>query len=263
MGIMRNLRMYASTQKYQWLAFFTYRLQAAVWIAVFALGAIVQIVTITVIYDVSSGISGWSYYQILALSGLSSMLTGVVLYNISARSIATRMRNGQLDQRLVKPYNPIVFMLSNSGTMSVSALGQIIPGFVIFAFSASMAGVPVLASMLLLLVFLLGAASLIMFILMLTLASYVLFRGAGYIQWLTNIAGRASSYPLNLYGFGGVVLLTIGLPVGLASFYPAEFIFGKLALYQFALVIALALASIFVYYRISSWLLTKYTSGGG
>lgn len=261
MGIARNARMYINSQKYQWMTFLTYRLQAAVWVLVFALGSLMQIISITVIYNVSSGINGWGYYQVLALSGLSSMLLGVVLYSLSPHSLARTMRNGQLDQRLVKPYNPVVFMLANSG--SKASIGQFLTGIVIFAYSAFMAGVPAVTASAMFGVFLLGAAVLVMFVLMITLLSYVLLKSASYIQWITNIAGRASSYPLDVYGFTGEILLTIGLPIGLASFYPAEFLFGKLQAEWIMAVVFGEILAILVYYRISAWLLTKYTSGGG
>lgn len=261
MGVMRDAKMYIDSQKYQWLSFLTYRAQALVWLVVFALAAIEQLVVITVIYDVSSGINGWSYYQMLALGGLASMLIGVIIYNLSPHSLVRSMRSGQFDQRLVKPYDPVLFLLANSGTKS--SLGQLLTGVAIFAYGSVMAHAAVLNAAIVVVVFVLGAVNLLMLMLVITLASYVLFRSAEYVQWATNVAGMAASYPLTLYGLGGVVLLTVGFPIGLASFYPAEILFGKIPMYWAAAVIAAELLAVFVYYKASAWLMTKYTSGGG
>jgi ABC-type uncharacterized transport system permease subunit len=102
-----------------------------------------------------------------------------------------------------------------------------------------------------------------MFLLMLTLLSYVLFNSAGYMQWVANIASTAARYPLTIYGLPGILLFTVGLPVGLASFYPSALVFGKVSAELTALIIGVEALSIALYYYTSKWLTKKYRSGGG
>jgi ABC-type uncharacterized transport system permease subunit len=123
---LKNVRMYYHSQKVQWKEISIYRTQFIVWILVFMLGTISSIITITIIYSISNGIAGWSYYQMLLVSSLANMMIGFVNYNISPHRLARTMRNGQFDQRILKPYNPIVTMLSLYGTKT--AIGSVISG---------------------------------------------------------------------------------------------------------------------------------------
>ncbi|MGC8669823.1 MAG: ABC-2 family transporter protein, partial [Candidatus Micrarchaeia archaeon] len=74
---------------------------------------------------------------------------------------------------------------------------------------------------------------------------------------------NASSYPLTVYGVAGLALLTICMPVGLATFFPAEEAFGRLPIGEFFGFLILEIIAAYAYYKISSFLITKYSSGGG
>ncbi|MEM3212046.1 MAG: ABC-2 family transporter protein [Candidatus Micrarchaeaceae archaeon] len=259
--IARNTRMYFASQKYKMLAFFTYRIQAVVWLAVFVLSGFYQVIMVTIIYSVSSGISGWTYYQILALGGLANIFISLAFFTISPQVLGRSMRNGQLDQKLTKPYNPVLIALSTTG--EVSFLGSAITGAAVFAYAVTEAHIPLLSLAPLIAIFALGTADVVLFILMLTLISYVLFKGASFVMWLVDIGKNASSYPLTIYGLVGLLLLTIGMPVGLATFLPAETLFGRLSPYQFGAAILFEAIALYAYYKASAWLLTKYSSGGG
>ncbi|MCL4388071.1 ABC-2 family transporter protein [Candidatus Marsarchaeota archaeon] len=260
-NISRNLRMYYSSQKVLWKDIAIYRMQFIVWIFVFMLSTVASVVTITIIYNVSSGVAGWSYYQMLVVSSLANMMIGLVLYNISPQRLARTMRNGQFDQRILKPYNPVVTMLSLYGTKT--SIGSVISGALVFGYAAYMAGISASGLFEMLFIFAFGVVSLTMFLLTITLLSYVLFNSAGYMQWITNIASRAAQYPLTIYGLPGTLLFTVGLPVGLASFYPSALVFGKVSQVSVVLVIGVEALSIAVYYCACKWLTKKYRSGGG
>jgi ABC-type uncharacterized transport system permease subunit len=260
-SVSRNLQMYYSSQKVLWKDIATYRAQFIVWIFVFMLSTISSVITITIIYDVSSGVAGWSYYQMLVVSSLANMMIGLVLYNISPQRLARTMRNGQFDQRILKPYNPVVTMLSLYGTKT--SIGSVISGALVFGYAAYMTGISVIGLFEMLMIFALGVVSLTMFLLMITLLSYVLFNSAGYMQWVANIASRAAQYPLTIYGLPGILLFTVGLPVGLAAFYPSALVFGKISPISIVLVIGIEAFTVAVYYYACKWLTKKYRSGGG
>ncbi len=260
-NISRNLRMYYSSQKVLWKDIAIYRTQFIVWIFVFMLSTVSSVVTITIIYDVSSGVAGWSYYQMLVMSSLANMLIGMVIYNIAPQRLARTMRNGQFDQHILKPYNPVVTMLSLYGTKT--SVGTVISGVLVFGYAAYMTGISVVGLFEMLLIFTFGVVSLTMFLLMVTLLSYVLFNSAGYMQWVTSIASRAAQYPLTIYGLPGILLFTVGLPVGLASFYPSALAFGKISPGSVALVVVIEVFMITAYYYACTWLTKKYRSGGG
>ncbi len=256
-----NLKMYLLSQLYAWRSFAVYRTQAVVWFVVNAMSSVASFITITIIYNVSSGIPGWSYFQLLALSSLANIALSVMNYNLTPRQVAKQLRLGALDPLLLKPYNPLLSILSRGGFKG--SLGNVIAGFVMLAYALVSMHATAMQTLPLLAVFALGTLTFMLFMLMLTLLSYVAFRSAGYTQWVINIAGRASGYPLWIYGLPGMVLLTVGLPAGLASFYPASFIASPMLAWQVALVLAAELALSLLYYKASMWLMTKYTSASG
>ncbi len=260
-SIVRNARMYIASQKYKLRSFFTYRTQAIIWIIAFMLSSTYQIVVATLIYANSKGISGWSYYQILALGGLSNIFFGFMFFTLSPHFLGRLMRNGQLDQELVKPYNPVLMLLSITG--SVPSIGFAITGVVTLAYASVMAHISFFSLLPMLIIFILGALDIILFELVITLSAYVAFRSTNFVQWIMNIGKNTSSYPLTVYGVAGLALLTICMPVGLATFFPAEEMFGKLAVGEFLLFIIFETIAAYAYYKISSFLITKYSSGGG
>ncbi|MCL4371887.1 ABC-2 family transporter protein [Candidatus Marsarchaeota archaeon] len=260
-SVSRNLKMYYASQKILWKDIAIYRTQFAVWIFVFMLSTVASVVTITIIYDVSSGVAGWSYYQMLVVSSLANMMIGMVLYNISPQRLAKTMRNGQFDQHILKPYNPVFTMLSLYGTKT--SIGSVISGALVFGYAAYMAGVSAIGILGIIIIFALGVVSLTMFLLMITLISYTLFNSAGYMQWVANIASRAAQYPLTIYGLPGILLFTVGLPVGLAAFYPSALVFGKISPISIVLVVVIEAFTVAVYYYACKWLVKKYRSGGG
>ena len=258
--IKRDIKMHIKSLKYAWMSFTVYRTQAVIWALVFLLSSITGLVTISVIYSVSNGINGWNYYQVLILAGLSNMMIGIVLY-FGLTRIPLTLRNGIFDKMLVKPYNPISMLLLSEP--KVVNIMSIISGFGIFAVSAYFLNLGLISILVILLIFFIGVAALIIFMLTMYLLFYVLIKGGKWLNSLIYIGNTASTYPLNIFGTTMMVLFTIGLPIGLATYYPAGFVFGKIPEETILIVIAFEMISIVVYYKLSEWLLTKYTSGGG
>ncbi|MCL4383777.1 MAG: ABC-2 family transporter protein [Candidatus Marsarchaeota archaeon] len=260
-GAINNIKMVLSTQKMMWKSNMIYRSQFIAWMLVFLLMNLISLITITIVYSMSKGIAGWDYYQMLLISSLANTMTGIFLYIIWPPAVGHSMRNGEFDQFIVKPYNPFISIISNYGIIEGISMG--IGGVLIFAYAAYMTHISIITILLVLSVSLLGLSSLIMFLIMISLASYVLFKGSGYISSLINISDSASRYPITIYGLPGMLLFTFVMPVGLASYYPAAFIFGKISIFAMMLLMLFEIATIVIYYKICKWLITKYESGGG
>lgn len=260
-GISRNLRVYLSSQRCSWLSFLTYRTQAVIWMLVFAATTAASIITISVVYGLSSGIPGWTYYQALALAGLSNMAVGVVLYFIIPRDLTEDMLNGKMDPLLTKPYNPVVMIFTHSGWPP--GAGNFASGLALFAFALAHLQVDPLSIAAAAGMFAIGAAALTLFTVFVAVLVYVVFRNGDFLWWLTSISGEAASYPLSIYGTTGLIALTIALPIGLASFYPARLMFAGADYMIDAAVVAIAALLIYGFYRGTLWLLRFYTSAGG
>ncbi len=260
-GLSRNIRMYLLAHKYMWKGFLAYRAQAAVWLTTEVASTITSVILITIIYAVSSGINGWSYYQMLTISQLANIAIEIMFYSIVPDPLTNALSSGQFDQDLVKPYNPILTILARYG--SVNAASGILSSLAVFVYAAYMANLHLLSIAIIFGVFLVGTAALIMFIVMLSLAAYVLINTGAFIAWIVNIASTAAQYPLTIFGRLGMVLLTVVLPVGLAAFYPSAFVFSKISAASMLAAVLISIAMIVVYYKVSKWLIGKYRSGGG
>ncbi|MGC8680354.1 MAG: ABC-2 family transporter protein, partial [Candidatus Micrarchaeia archaeon] len=121
----------------------------------------------------------------------------------------------------------------------------------------------ILSIITLFIIFILGSFDMIFFILAITLAAYVVFKSSRFIEGIVDIGKYAAAYPLNIYGTAGLLLLSVVMPIGFATFYPAEAIFNKLGIGDISIIILIELFILYFYYKISEWLITKYTSGGG
>ena len=100
---MDNLGFLINVQKMAWKSFLIYRWQAFVWLFANLLVILNRVVAITVIYTVSSGIPGWSYFQVLALSSITTMMFGFVDYMIAPWDVAQRLRRGNMLSGTVPP----------------------------------------------------------------------------------------------------------------------------------------------------------------
>lgn len=257
----RNLKVFTSSQRYMWLSFFAYRFQAYVWLAVVGGSIASTVVSITLIYTVSGGITGWSYFQLMALAALSNMAFAVASYLLNPWTLVMNMRNGVFDQVLTKPYNTILLTLSRSGWVGNASV--FLSGVVLFVYSLTQVQVTALALVASLAVFAVGCLAFTMFLVFMAMLSYVLLRSANYLNWLSNIAQHASEYPIWVYGIAGMMLLTVALPIGLASYYPAQLMFLKTDYTTALMAVAIGLGLSYAFYRSSYWLLKFYTSGGG
>ena len=260
-SISRYIHAFFLMQRYNWKKDMVYRTQWVLWLLIASFPIIVGFISISIIYNVSNGINGWTYYQLLALAGFSNLMIGTLGYVLNPWNLVNYMRNGSFDQLLLKPYNPIFMIISRMGwevriSSMISALVLIIYGLINTQTN-------ILAIATAFFMFALGTVAIIMFFILISVLSYVLFKSGNYIQWIINILGTASQYPLTIYSLAGMLLFTLLLPIGLASFYPAELLFTKI---DYSLVFVLAVFAIilsYIFYKTTMWLLKFYTSGGG
>lgn len=247
---------------YRFRTFFSYRTQAVIWLVYSGFTSFYSLITLTVIYSVSSGVPGWSYFQILALSSTVTIAMNVIYSAIDPWNLVREMRQGGIDMQLARPYGIVTALLNMPDVWPVSVAGVATGlGILVFAlFHVSFSAVSMLEFIL---VFSLGLLSLVMFMLMLTVVSYHLFKSANFISRVMGVMERAGSYPLNIYGVALTMLFTIAFPIGIASYYPAETLFGMISMYSYLTVIVLEIGVTAVSYKAVHALMKNYASGGG
>jgi len=108
-----------------------------------------------------------------------------------------------------------------------------------------------------------GTYALMMFLLMLTVLSYHLFKSGMFMEGLIGTLSMVGGYPLSIFGTMIMLLFSVLLPIGMAVYYPAELIFGKISIVFSIATILFSIAIAFVSYKLFYVLMRNYTSGGG
>jgi len=260
--LINSIKYYLINQVYEWKSFFAYRADSLLWLFYSAFEGIFSFITITVIYYVSSGFPGWSYYQMLILSSTVGMVIAAIEYNVNSVSVIGSMRSGMLDMQMVRPYGLATIMISTQ-----SGDKTLISGFatslVIFTYAALKLHLSLAYIITFLGIVAIGTYALMMFLLMLTVLSYHLFKRGMFMQGLIGTLSMVGGYPLSIFGTIVMLLFSVLVPIGMAVYYPAELIFGKISIVFSIATILFSLAIAFVSYKLFYVLMRNYTSGGG
>lgn len=259
--LLRDIRFFFLCQRYYWADFFVYRAQVAIWLAYSLVNLLYSYVTISVIYNISSGIAGWSYYQMLFLISTTALVFNTLNYVLLPDWVNQLLRRGGIDTKLIRPYGRVTIFLSLSGALS--SVIAIAGAFIVLAYSALRLGLGPVTFIGYVVLLVAGTIALTLMTLMLILLAYILIKGANTVSRLLAFMDQASRYPLTVYGLVGQLLFTLVIPVGLASYYPSEAVFATIAPATFAGVLAIAATISAVSYLGFNKLMQYYTSGGG
>ena len=92
--------------------------------------------------------------------------------------------------------------------------------------------------------------------------AFISVKSQGLWQIL-HAAEEYASYPLNIYPGGLKFAFTFILPVGLAGFYPAQALLGRLDLGLIPWLVLVTFSFLTLALLFWSWALKRYTSAGG
>ncbi len=260
-SFMHSIAFFLWSEYYELKYFFIYRGQSAIWLIYSLFTSFYSLITLTIIYNVSSGIAGWSYFQILALSYTASIVLSVFYTVLNPWKIAEAMRTGRMDTFLIRPYGIMTLLLSGYG--EITSLGGLAGSVAVFAFAMLHVGVAAIPFAAYLLIMVAGTIALTIFMIMLTILFYHLFKSADFVNRLVGVLSTAGSYPLNIFGPFLLLVFTVVLPIGIASYYPSEALFGKISLVPYLEVLALIFAVTILSYKGTKALMKYYASGGG
>jgi len=260
--IASELSYYLVSTYYNVKSFFTYRAQAWMWVIQALISLLFSLVGVTIIYSISSGITGWSYYQLLFLTYLMSLTFGIAVFLSNPWDLPQALRTGQFDSLMTRPFS--VLNLSFVNSRAVSALISTVAGSIVFLAYISLQlrlSLPLIAAFLPL--YLMGVAALVMFLEVLAVLSYKLMKSGNFINQAMNAMGTLSNYPLSVYGNAVQLFFTLFVPIGIAGYYPLQVLLGNVTPELYAFLFALSAVFIFVFHRLFNRLMRSYESGGG
>ncbi len=260
-GFIRNVRVYLALQKIQWKEQLSYRASFVIYLVFFLLLALQNFVAITIIYGVSSGILGWSYYQMLALTSTATLLFCIIVYTVDPNWLVEELTKGSLDQHLARPVNTQLALLSRTGSKEV--VSSVAGAIVILAYTLLHLSFTPLEFAGFVLLFLTGLFTLLSVWLLIIVGSYHLFKKGGFLYTMQGIFQTSGQYPIGLFGIFGGLVLTLVFPVALATNYPVAVLTGQLSPASYLGMLALAIVIMVLAYKGTGELMKRYVSGGG
>ena len=217
-----------------------------------------------VIYNVSSGIPGWNFSEFLLMQGawtLTTGLTHLLFWGFSGRVIEG-VRDGNYDLVLMKPANPLVLALATGADMDGSsrvAVGSVISIFALIKLGWIFNIVNFMSFVLLVIAAILFLLSLQVII----AAMAFLYVKSWTLMNIFDVLIDLGKNPLSVLGPIGMSFFTYCLPIGLAAFYPASALLGKIAIVNVIGMFFVGLTFFAFSAGLWSFGLKHYTSAGG
>jgi ABC-2 type transport system permease protein len=224
-----------------------------------ALGPLAQFL----LYSKSNGYPGWSWDQMLLFQATLLLMGGIcdVLFGTLRENIDALMEKGEFDRLLLRPYPPLMLLLT--GGFKPYGLGSVLVGIGAVIYAAARLGFPGgVGGCLLFFLFL--AARLVLQIAVHVLYCFFSVRWV-YTMRLGEIMDKVMSYgnyPMEIFPRAIRVIFETFLPFAIACYWPAKALLGPLGWMAAASVGGTVL---FLCFTLALWRgqLKSYVSAGG
>jgi len=217
-----------------------------------------------IIYNISSGIPGWTFEEFLLINGIFIFIAGLnhLLFESMTWRIIHKVRDGSFDVRLVKPISALIYATITG--VELEGLSRTFLGGIIIVYSLVKMGWAFSLINLVSFIFLIFLAMIFMYSIdvITTALSFLVVKSYALMDIFREFT-HVGRYPITIYGTTGMMAFTFLFPVGLAAFYPASAILGKIPTITIFYLAAVAFA--FFGFSILLWKLAirKYSSAGG
>jgi len=217
------------------------------------------------IYSTSKGIPGWKFEEFILMTGTIELIYGICHFSVLSMMnfVAFSVESGKFDTILIKPINSLFY--SSFVEWEFDGVGNIIVGTFLVGWSLiKMNWIFNLINLIsyFMLIFC-GIMVLYSLIIIITSFSFVVMRIEILFELFWSLYSL-TDWPLTIYGGILRFILTFVIPFGIAGFYPAEAILGRIESPFFVLVLV-CVSFIFFGIALLSWKLgiRKYVSAGG
>lgn len=225
----RYLFLYIRMMSQQLKAILEYQADFLITCAAAALQQVLSVIFIWVIYQSIPDINGWGFWQIVFIHALLYFTEGFCPFCFDGIwNIRKLVNTGEMDRLLTRPMPILLQVLSNA--IGMNGLGNIVMGGillvqslrhiemqwsiggVIFFLVILICGVAIRAS-----IYLVGN----------TIPAFWSQSQGSAFPYMLHSLGDFAKYPLTIYPIVIQLLISIVIPYGFISYYPATFLFGK------------------------------------
>jgi ABC-2 type transport system permease protein len=190
------------------------------------LGQSLNLLTIGAIFQRIPNLQGWQFHQALLIYGMSQLSLNVFyVFGTALGSTNHLINDGQMDQFLVRPVDPLVQLLTHD--IGVQQLTAAISSTGIITYSLwhlpQMPGWGPVA----LPIFVLGGAAIYLGLALLAASAAFWLQDRHGIVWPILSAGdTVSQYPITIFSPSVRIVITWVLPYAFTAFYPATVLMG-------------------------------------
>jgi ABC-2 type transport system permease protein len=221
--------------RFWWLYFKQFWKSRMVYKTDFVLGSVanltlvaVSLLFITLLYTQTQSIAGWSYYEVLFLSGVGGVILNLQqtfmygVYHLGEKYIV----RGRLDRLLIRPLNPLFQLYVEQ--MSDDTLARMVVNAGLIAWTVPRIGLQITPLNLLYGIIATVSGALVFAAIFLVFASTAFWTGRSKaaIRILFSLY-QFRKYPFGVYGVAVQVLLVTVVPIAFAAIFPAAFLLGK------------------------------------
>lgn len=189
---------------------------------------LMPLLLIGIVFTRFPSINGWTWRDIALLYGLDQLAFGLVrCFSRQVDNFDQFIVTGDFDSFLVRPLPPLFHLLA--ARFEITELGRLSAGAVILVLAARAADVPLTVENVLVILAAAVGGALILFSFILMVASVAFWHTrSGKLQDMVQASGRAfAGYPLTIYPSAIRWCLTLVLPLGLVTYYPAQRLLGR------------------------------------
>jgi len=222
--------LYKQYIKMRFKSIMEYRLSAVIGFMAIGLTNVSTIIFFWIIFGNIPTLNGWTLGQILFLTGTVTTAYGVThtfFPGISVWWVEGLVQHGGLDRMLMSPIN-ILKHLFIYGGIDTDGLGDLIAGIVILVVSSGMIGINwTVFSLGLYIIFMLSAITILLsFHIFMSTLSFWVVRASPVADIFFTLM-RFSEYPIDIFSPVTIFFLSVIVPIGFISYYPAQIFVGQ------------------------------------
>ncbi len=174
-------------------------------------------------------LGGWNQYEVMLLYSMSILTytLACAFFRGPFNDVPEKIRNGNFDQTLTKPMNPLAYEIISAFSAYYSV--HVLLGIVMLVFSFCMLNVHFTLIKLLMLILTLIGGTLIQggILILFSSASFFLIGDNPLVYGIFVTLRMLIENPISIFPHFIQIFLTVIIPFAFVSFYPAQYFLGK------------------------------------
>lgn len=224
--------------------------------------SIIGVVFIWVLFQNIKTINGWTFGEMLFLSGFSQLVFGLFNSFFTLWLLEFLVTRGDFDKILIKPVNSLFLLVTEK--LDIEHIGDVILALIIILISSQIIGLEWnLINVAMLVLFLASGVTILFSLALITSSLSFWFIRANTLTEVLYQFTDFTRYPLEIYGTLITIFISFVIPFAFVNYYPVQLFIGKGIATNFAyLTPVVAIISFVIAYSIWKKGLKNYQSTG-